>query len=147
MPDVEAAAIPHPKLRALFEYWDGKRNGRTFPARASIDPVELRSLLPNVLLVDVEHDPLRFRYRLVGTELTAVLGQELRGRYVDEMPVWFRKFAEAAYRQVVDARAPTYSDINTVENFWPVRYSRLLLPLSSDGAAIDVILGGLYRAK
>src|SRR5260370_17327555 len=59
-------------LAAIYQYWDGKRRGRLMPSRADIDPIELKPYLPQLVLLDVEGEPPRFRYRLVGTEGTHV---------------------------------------------------------------------------
>jgi hypothetical protein len=96
------------------------------PSRADMDPVELpRALLPNLFLVDVEESPRRFRYRLVGTELTAIMRRELTGRYIDEMPLLFRKFALPAYAEVMERAGPIYREINAIEALWRIRYKRL----------------------
>lgn len=138
--------IGHPDLAALHRYWEERRGERPMPSRADMDPVDLpRRLLPNLFLVDVEEAPRRYRYRLVGTELTAVMGRELARQYIDEMPFLFRKFALPAYEEVMRTAAPTYREINAIEALWRIRYKRLLLPLSSDGARIDMILGAIFR--
>ena len=148
-PGREAAAAPeigHPALRDLHRHWEARRGERAMPARADMDPVELpRKLLPNLFLVAVEENPRRFRYRLVGTELTAVMGRELTGRYIDEMPFLFRKLALPAYAEVMERAAPTYRKIDAVEALWRIRYERLLLPLSDRGLRIDTILGAIFR--
>ena len=142
-----ALEIGHPALRELHGYWEARRGERAIPSRADMDPVELpRPLLPNLFLVDVEEGPRRFRYRLVGTELTGVMRRELTGRYIDEMPFLFRKFALPAYAEVMERAAPTYREINAIEALWRIRYKRLLLPLSEDGARINMILGAIFRS-
>ena len=80
----EHLAPQHDVLRRLLAYWLGKRGPRRAPARADIDPLEIASLLPHVMLIDVEHAPLRFRYSLVGTEVVRNLGADMTGRYLDE---------------------------------------------------------------
>jgi hypothetical protein len=139
--------IRHPELTKLFRYWDRKRGERSMPSRADILPEELPSLLGNLFMVDVVRDgaEARFRYRLVGTALTAIMDQELTGKFIDEMPLLFRKFALPAYREILRAGRPTYKETNVFEGWWVVRYKRLMLPLSSDGTTIDIILGGIYR--
>lgn len=142
----EAPEISHPRLRELHQHWEARRGARAMPSRADLDPVELpRQLLPNLFLVDVEEEPRRFRYRLVGTELTAVMKRELKGLYIDEMPFLFRKFALPAYAEVMERAAPTYREINAIEALWRIRYKRLLLPLSDDGRRINMILGAIFR--
>lgn len=138
--------IPHPELAHLYRYWLERCAGRPMPARMDVDPVDLpRRLLPHLFLVDVEEEPRRYRYRLVGSELTAAMGRELTGRYVDEMPYLFRKFALPAYAEVMAARAPIYREINAFEALQRIRYKRLLLPLSDDGARINMVMGAIFR--
>src|SRR3546814_21056572 len=68
------------QLLNLYDYWDGKRRGRAFPARADIDPLELGQMLPNLFLVDVLEDAPHFRYRLSGGHVDELPGQRLTGR-------------------------------------------------------------------
>ena len=136
------------RLRAVFAYWQDKCAGRAMPSRADIDPAELKPYLPNIALIDVEDDPPRYRYRLAGTELTKILDRELRGRYVDEMPLLYRRFALAAYDKLLRERAPTYSRIDTFVPFlFNVRYERLLLPLAQDGERVNMVMAAIYRFR
>jgi hypothetical protein len=139
------STVSHPRLQELLDYWQDKRGDRAMPRRLDIDPIDLRQMLPNIFLVDVEGGGQRFRYRLVGTELTAIMGRELKGAYIDEMPFLFRKFALPAYAEVISRRAPCYKEINAIEAFFTIRYKRLMLPLSENGTDISMILGGIYR--
>ena len=67
-------------MHDLYRYWEGKRRGRTMPARADIDPLELRQQLANLILVDVAGSPPQFRIRLAGTDIVSRYGAELTGR-------------------------------------------------------------------
>lgn len=137
--------VANPHLRSLLTYWNTQRGAREMPARADLSPFDMKSYLSNVLLVDVEGDRPRLRYRLVGTGLVKALHQDPTGRYIDEMPFWFRKFAEPAYADLLTRRRPHYRLINTIENWWIVKYERLLMPLSSDGVKIDMVLGAMFQ--
>ena len=140
--------INHPKLAQLYRYWDRKRGERAMPTRRDLLPEEMGSLLGNLFLVDVVRtdDAVRFRYRLVGTALTAILDQELTGKFIDQMPFLYRKFALPAYREILRAGRPTYKETNAFEGWVVIRYKRLLLPLASpDGERIDIVLGGIYQ--
>jgi hypothetical protein len=147
--DVAIGALPinHPELAQLYRYWDRKRGQRAMPSRRDILPEELGALLGNIFMVDIVREPaqLRFRYRLVGTALTAVMDQELTGKFIDEMPFLYRKFALPAYREILRVGRPTYKETNAFEGWLVIRYKRLLLPLSSDGAQIDIVLGAIYQ--
>jgi hypothetical protein len=115
------------------------------PRRADIDPVEMRAWLSRMALIDVGGAGKDFRYRLVGTALTELRGSDPTGLAVEA--AWPAEDAEivlAAYRQVVAQKAPVFCH--------PARQMRrdqdptvgvMLLPLSSDGEQVDVILGYL----
>ena len=62
MPTVlKKSELSAPRLRQAFAYWRGKLAGRAMPARRDIDPVDVPTLLPYVMLVDVLPAPLDFR--------------------------------------------------------------------------------------
>src|SRR5215510_13054763 len=72
-------------IRALFEYWRSKRQGRTMPACADLDPSELKMMLPSMILVDVVYDATGkadFVYRLLGTHEVEVRGENPTGKRV-----------------------------------------------------------------
>ena len=72
-------------LRQVRDYWLTARGPRRQPAHGDIDPLQIpRPLLPHLVLTDVIHDPLRLRYRLIGTFVTALAGRDATGRWLDE---------------------------------------------------------------
>ena len=138
--------IDHPELKSLYELWQRKKPaGKAMPPPVAIEQEELWPWLPNLAVVEVEDRPKRrFHYTNVGAELVRVLGLELSGRYLDQTPLIFRKFATPAYEELMSERATTFSK---VEGFIPiirVRYRRLMLPLSADGQRISTILAAFY---
>jgi hypothetical protein len=141
-----AATIGHGGLARLYRLWLGwaaKSDG--IPARDAIRPELLRPWLGHLAIVEIERNPFRIRYRLVGTELTELAGRELTGRYVDELySRSLRREATEAYRGVVRERRPHYRHAR----FWLVLkafgYHRLILPFSRDGASVDTCLLALY---
>jgi hypothetical protein len=137
-----AASILDARIRALYRYWLGKRHGRRAPARADIDPIELRSLLPHIYLFDVVEPGPRLRYRLVGTAIAEMAG-EVTGRFVDELlpPAVYARM-HAHYVDVVRNLVGRYYVADMTWRDRPhVRYHRLLLPLSDDQRAANMLLG------
>ncbi len=145
MPKAGAAAIGDARLRALHHYWRHKRGKRAMPARADIDPVEIPALLPIVGLVDVVDGGERFRYRLVGTEIVAASGCDSTGRHLDEVlsDGAYGEYVIGLFREMIERRRALYS-----ETEWPGeglvkhRVRRLLLPLSANGEAVDMVFSG-----
>ena len=137
-------AIPTPLLRQLHAYWDSKRRGRAFPARADIDPLELRTLLRHIILLDIRRDPLDLVYRLAGTEVVDRLGTEPTGRRllglpVDDSGAVFAAFAETA----VDGRPRLLNGALRTRQEIYKNVERLVLPLSGNGIVPDKLLGAM----
>jgi len=135
------------RLAALHSYWLTKRAGEAVPLRGAIDPTEIPNLLPHIMLIDVEQPdqaPPRFRFRLTGTGLVDVFGQDPTGRYLDE-PGWCRD-ADALLvplRQAVALAAPVASAGRLAwDNGASVDIEWLFLPLGAGGAAVTIILAG-----
>ena len=55
------------------------------PVWTDIDPSEIKSLLPQLMVVRYERDPFRVRYSLVGTWVVQYAGADFTGRYLDEL--------------------------------------------------------------
>jgi hypothetical protein len=136
--------IAHRDLHRLYDYWQARRKDGRLPARADIHPSELRFLMGNLLLVEALCDPLRFRYRLAGTNLSRFLKVELTGKLLDQHPdPGFRKQATATYTALVETRQPWATRRDTMIDGRLRRYEVLLLPLAADGANVDMILGAM----
>ena len=137
-----SASIGSRRLRRILQDWDGWRGARPFPARADFVPEQIKYLLGNVVLLDVLRQPLRFRYRLIGTNLVA-RRYELTGRTMDQHPdPEFRPAAIAFNTRVVEERRPLrfqYRILSRASRGW-IDYESLNMPLSADGAEIDMIL-------
>jgi hypothetical protein len=141
-------ALGDPLLRKLFDYWSEKKGTRLAPTRADIDPGEIRALLPNVLLVERIGDPTRYRDRLVGTDVVKVFGEEITGKFLDEVD-----FDDVTSR-VVSEYDRVATECRPIASKWSykklsgryVEYERLILPLSSDGQTVDMFLCGATGA-
>lgn len=135
-----------PALFGILDYWNRKRGAREMPARADIDPLDLRRQLGNLIIIDVEHQPTRLRYRLIGTRITELMGRDSTGKYYDE--IYDAELLNSIYRSFEWLFANRRPLRTHGEAFYPDKnfysYETLNLPLSSDGLVIDKVLGGLY---
>ncbi|MGF1594831.1 MAG: PAS domain-containing protein [Kiloniellaceae bacterium] len=95
-------------IRTLLRWWRAKCAG-DIPDRADFDPADLKRLLPNIFMADVEQDPFRIRYRLVGTRATEATGMNITGRYLDElMPANPHEPWMVYYRRAWEQRVPVF---------------------------------------
>lgn len=134
-------------LRRLYDYWRSARADGALPARSDIDPLDMAYVLGHVFLVDIEGDPPAFRYRLFGAELAEQAHYELTGKTVDEIPAQdMREVLKKAYARVFEIKEAILIHNGRLLDFQPRPYEALLLPMSTDGTAVDMILGALvYR--
>jgi hypothetical protein len=136
-------AFTSPELNEIHAYWLAKRGQRRMPARQDIEPTEIPRLLRNVMLIDVFHDPVRFRYRLIGTNVADATGENRTGKCFDTMDFFA---ANPIVEEQYATAAATGEPVHSLEPFYRLdtgtRYDveRLLLPLSSDGVTVDMIL-------
>ncbi|MEQ9334639.1 PAS domain-containing protein [Thalassobaculum sp.] len=139
------ATLASPRLRELRDYWLSLAAGRVMPAREDLDPLDIPRLLPNLMLVDVFHDPQRFRLRLVGTRLTELAKRDSTGRWMDAS-----LYGDNTERVLLDLRAcadtgAPVASLDTapyLENDW-IRAEALLLPLGRQDGTVDMILEGI----
>ncbi|HXZ01096.1 MAG TPA: PAS domain-containing protein [Stellaceae bacterium] len=132
------------RISRILEYWRSIRPAEDrLPGRQHVMPDDLAELLPWLWLVDVQREPLRFRYRLIGTGHREVVGADLTGKWLDEAFANFpRMQGYADFLAVLQGearycrRAPEFP---VDENY--VSMERVLLPLARDGATVDMMLG------
>lgn len=132
----------HPRILALYQYWNSKRGTRLMPSRADIDPLDFPGYLPGIVMVDVGYEPFTLTYRLVGTRECEARGHNPTGRSVFE--AWDGRSQEDVienYRQVVARKAPIYDFDRThdPQREW-IENGTVFLPLADDGETVNKIL-------
>ena len=127
---VDAEAIRHPDLRRLYSLWDEKRVSRRFPGPGEMSPRDMLYMLARVALVEVQRDPLRFYWRVVGGWWRDHFGVEGTGMYVDQWPSETqRNMLLQSYGTVVAAETPCRHVRNQVVDGQILEYEALLLPI------------------
>ena len=126
-------------LERLLAYWDSKRAGRQWPSRADIEPSEIKTLLPHLLLTDITDDPFRVRYRLVGTEIARVSHFDFTGHFLDQLTFDSDDTVDWAtfYRAVVKNGLPGFGIVHWKASDAAHRWIEFLIcPLSNDGSTV-----------
>jgi hypothetical protein len=130
-----------PRGESALAYWQTLRRGRRIPARVDLDPTEIPKLLPGVILVEVEREPLDFRYRLVGSDIDVIAHRPFRGLRFSEIlhmrrgnDIW------AQFARVAETAAPLWSEIAYVgADPFVKRIRHCLMPLGADGETVDMV--------
>lgn len=129
-------------IEQALAYWQRIRAGREMPARADLNPGDIPKLLPFMILIDVLHDPLDFRYRLIGTEIDRIVVRNYKGVKFSELPdkkapnpIWQH------HQEAVETRAPVRKELSYHGPDGDVRrIEHCLMPFSTEGKTIDQIL-------
>jgi len=139
--------LASPRLRKLHSFWIERRQAGRLPGRLDFDPFTFPDLLPWIILHDVIDlgGRRRYRIRVEGTEVAKLFGTHRSGKWLDEVfPPGDAERICRAYDTVVETREPgTWRTHATLPSGDVVNYTRLLMPLASDGRTVDRLLGVL----
>lgn len=146
----DEAALSDVRLRRLHSLWQDARsaNGGRLPDHAFVDPLALRFIIGALLLFEVHTGPLRFRYRLVGTDIVDHLGIELTGLWLHEHPDVQRADRIATTLELAWNRQCAVHFTFTLMSFkrrWPCE--ALVLPLSHGPGEAPLLLVGQIFPK
>jgi hypothetical protein len=132
-----------PTVRRFYEYWLSVAPHGRLPGRQHIAPEDIITLLPRLWMCDVFRDPLRFRYRLVGTEIVRSVQRELTGQWLDEAQPQSvtNPTLSNRYRFIVETGRPTWRRGPTLWSRDPHHRTveNCLVPLATDGETVDKI--------
>ena len=138
------SAIRSDVLRRLVAHWHRIRGDRRMPARADLDPLDVRFAIGHISLIDVHRDPLRFYFRLDGTKQVELFGIDCTRRYLDDaMPPDHVAMANASFRDVVKHGEPRYHRRQIVFHERLIDYEVVILPFSNDGERVDLLMTGI----
>lgn len=135
-------------LAALVDHWRRSAGDKDLPSRADLDFSNLGSLLGHVFFIDVSPAPFRFSIREIGATINETFGRCHAGYDIDDPEAaYFEPGSVADYTCAVTNMRPhfTCGQAQSVSGT-QINYMRLLLPLSSDGLAVDMILGGVVTS-
>lgn len=137
--------LDKPELQQLYAYWEAKRSGRPYPRREDIEPLELKFILGSLILIDIEDEPLRFRYRLFGSEIARRQGFDMTGRYSEEHP-WpeFSARTREVYTKLVQSGTPALIRRQGMIDDQYFDHHSLVLPLGH--RKVEMILIGVIFA-
>lgn len=126
-----------------MSYWEAIGPVGGLPGRQHFDPIDVPSILANIWLIDVQGEPLRFRFRLVGTRVVEFLGRDPTGLWIDEAyPSFSGSPTERDFMACVTAGAPRWRRgppfMEADKDYAQVE--RVALPLAADGKNVDMLL-------
>lgn len=115
---LQLAQVQSQRIRAFDTHWRNRITDGAIPRRRDIDPIDLKGLLPWLMVVEIEAEPFRVLYRLAGTKVVEMNRIELTGRYLDSLEeddgANFTQQGIAAYRLAWSSAQPVYGSYR-----WP----------------------------
>jgi hypothetical protein len=135
----------HPLVRQFYEQWLAIAPPGRLPGRQHVTPERMVPMLSRMWMLDVHRDPLRFRYRLYGTELVSSLHREVTGRWLDEVqPLTVdNPIVRDRFRFVAETGRPTWRRGKSLWERDPLHpiIENCYVPLAADGKIVDKIMG------
>lgn len=126
-------------IRALHRWWKAAAGDSDIPDRSAVDPAAFKDLLPYLMISDLELDPFRIRFRLVGTKVVEATGFDFTGHYLDELipgdedEPWMKD-----YQISYDTRRPVFGFSNITTKLGSrYSYEYSIFPLRKNGSAIE----------
>jgi len=143
----EVSEPSHTALRNLSNYWLSKKGAAIAPPRSAIKPEEIRTALPNIALIDVVGDQPRFRVRLFGTGLVEAYGEDITGRFLEDLDLdGIAKEIDAQVKKIVRERRVQVVRVRFTKQNGKrhLEYERIGFPLSADGTTVNMLLFGFF---
>ncbi|HLY91218.1 MAG TPA: PAS domain-containing protein [Acetobacteraceae bacterium] len=138
--ELPIAEMPNTLERALA-YWIEKKSSRLMPSRADIDPIEFKDYLGRVALVNVQEAAPRFKLRLIGSSHFFRKHGPRDGHDIMEVkPKEYALEVARQYEETVARREPTVFRTTLAFHGTAFSYTRLALPLGTDGNSPDMLL-------
>jgi hypothetical protein len=136
--------MKQPATVELYSYWNLLRGARLSPERGEVDPLAIRHILADTMMLETDHDRT-FPVRISGTRLNALFLGEQKGRaFIDLFAPAERQSAAAMILSMLTGARPVVATLSAAPpGDEPATLELLLLPLRHCGKAQARILGAL----
>ncbi|PKQ07979.1 MAG: hypothetical protein CVT73_08060 [Alphaproteobacteria bacterium HGW-Alphaproteobacteria-12] len=142
--EIDIIGIPerHP-ARCFRGYWKSQASAGTPPLRSRINPADIASILPWLLVLETLrfHDKLEFRYRLAGTGCTELFGMDYTGKILGEnLTPEGAEIRRREFDRVIETSTPIFSTTKLpIKAKDYITVHRGVFPISVSGCAVDQI--------
>ncbi len=142
--------MPENASLGLRKYWQELASDGGIPPKDALDPLAMKAFLGNIALLDIIHDPLDFRFRLVGEHIQRGADARLKGRllraWADEEQPRAAALLESCLECVRTGR-PQYFDRNFSMGNAEWRHVCLVLPLLDRDEIGHLLVGCWYERR
>lgn len=136
-------------LSGVMSHWLGFVGHKGYMARADLDPCDIVPLLPHIGLIGVLPDG--FRYRLIGTHMNAMFGNDFTGGHLMDVKAGrYAMFLRDLYRLCTEQRMPVLNESVFEYHDKPtLSIKRMVLPLrpASDAPVNMLLFANTFRTR
>jgi hypothetical protein len=144
--DQSDGQILHPGSRQLFSYWEKLRAERACPSREEFDFAPIKTLLPDIVVIERDHLRNSFRFRLSGTRVCTLFNSNLTAS--DVLYGWDSFETDVISRHlltVVNQKQPAVIRMRlTTDRHQTVAAELVALPVHMRGSSRVQIIGGVF---
>jgi len=139
----ERKIMRNTQSKKLFNYWNNLRGSRIAPDRREIEPSDIRDILADTFILEVDQTYRSISFRLAGTRLCSAHGKELKGYgflglWSEESNMSVFQAAQGVYQ---NSKPCALSYVAESESGRTVNYEMLLLPIQNGTSNSLRILG------
>jgi hypothetical protein len=140
-------AIAEKPLAQLYAYWRDAVAGRPFLRNADLRPERFAPAMQHIAIVERVAAPRAgLRIRLCGSDVENRDFGIVRGGFLeDARPEWYRDHLVAQLGAALARAVPIHQRVEAELDGRQFEFTRLMLPLSSDGLACDMVLVATVR--
>ena len=133
------AQITSEALRRLFDYWQALRGERFAPSWREVDPGAIKSLLPHIIVAELEQEPFDVRFRFVGTTIVEAYGEDFMGRSLRSLePTGGIDLWLSIYARLAETKRPCFGRYSLSSDYVRTQYVDAgIFPLSANGETVD----------
>jgi hypothetical protein len=134
----------HPLVVRFYDHWRALAPPGRLPSRQDLIPEDIVPFWSRTWILDVFRDPLRYRYRLCGSDMVRSYGYEVTGRWLDEVHPALIENPETRerFRFMAETGRPTWRRGLPLWTCDPkhTAIETLIMPLAADGRTVDKLL-------
>jgi hypothetical protein len=132
------------RLRLLRDLWDAARGDQPAPTYAQFDVLERPEWRGHLSLLEAVDGGTDFHYRVYGSALAAYYGRDLTGKTTRTLSPAVGNLVRREYAEAYMRGRPMLVERRRRVRGVSINIAKLILPLSSDGKSVDLLLAASY---
>ena len=126
----------------ILSYWNRIRADKEFPALTDVNISEIEEIYHFTFTIALGETEDEHMVQYFGPDLVSTFGQDYTGSpLIEAMNDTMINNTIGFYEKVIEARRPQSESSEFFMDGKEVKYRSIILPLSSDGEAIDYLFG------